>query len=240
MPADLLQSLPDIMVFALTLMVFTYLLGDNPLYRLAVHLFVGVTAGYAVLVAYYNVIHPQMLGPLVVSLSQGLAVLTALPTLLPALFALMLSLFLLLKLSPGASWTNRLGSVATAYLVGVGSAVAIGGAITGTLFPQISATFLSLLPQTELGFSPERMVDHFVIIFGTLATLGFFYYGARVRPGRPPERPPLARPVALVGQVFIGVAFGVMYAGALVASLAFFADRLVAMWSILEPFLGGG
>jgi len=234
---DLLQGLPDLVTLALTLMVFSYLLGDNPFYRIAVHLFVGVTAGYAVLVAYYNVIAPQMLTPLVSSFSQGIAVLTALPALLPALFALMLSLFLLLKLSPA---TTRLGSVATAYLVGVGSAVAIGGAVTGTLFPQASATFLSLFPSNDLGvFSPERMADHIVIIVGTLATLGFFYYGARARPGRPPERPLLAQPVALVGQVFIGIAFGVMYAGALVASLAFFADRVAALWAILEPFVGG-
>jgi hypothetical protein len=238
MPAIILQSLPDILALVLTLMVFSYLVGDNPLYRLAVHLFVGATAGYAVLVAYYTVIAPQMFTPIADSVKQGSTALLSLPTLLPALFGLMLSVFLLLKISPA---TTRLGSVATAFLVGVGSAVAVGGAVTGTLFPQTGATFLSLLPFNQFGvFQAERLIDSLIIIVGTLATLGFFYYGARARPGRPPERHPLAKPVAQVGQVFIGAAFGVMYAGALVASLAFFSDRLVAMWKVIEVFVPHG
>ena len=31
----------------LTLLIFSYLLGDNPLYRLALHLFVGALVGYS-------------------------------------------------------------------------------------------------------------------------------------------------------------------------------------------------
>ena len=33
--------------FILTLLVFSYLLGDNPLYRIAIHLLVGTSAAYA-------------------------------------------------------------------------------------------------------------------------------------------------------------------------------------------------
>jgi hypothetical protein len=31
----------------LTLMIFSYLLGDNPLFRFAIYLFIGVASGYA-------------------------------------------------------------------------------------------------------------------------------------------------------------------------------------------------
>lgn len=31
----------------LTLLIFSYLLGDNPLYRLALHLFIGALVGYS-------------------------------------------------------------------------------------------------------------------------------------------------------------------------------------------------
>ena len=154
----------------------------------------------------------------------------------PALGALLLTAFLLLKLGQA---TSRLGSVATAFLVGVGSAVAIGGAVTGTLFPQTSATFLSLLPGDGLGgIDAEKALESVVIVAGTLATLGFFYYGGRARPGQPGERPALVKPIAVVGQVFIGTAFGVMYAGALAASLAFFAQSVLAVAQFLQPYLG--
>jgi hypothetical protein len=47
------------------------------------------------------------------------------------------------------------------------------------------------------------------------------------------ERPGFIRPVAAVGQVFIGIAFGVMYAGALAASIAIFAERASALWGFV-------
>ena len=34
----------------LTLFIYSYLIGDNPLYRISVHLLVGVSAAYAVVV----------------------------------------------------------------------------------------------------------------------------------------------------------------------------------------------
>jgi hypothetical protein len=40
-----------------------------------------------------------------------------------------------------------------------------------------------------------------------------------------------------VGQAFIGVAFGVMYAGALAASVAVFAERSSAVWSFVTTLV---
>lgn len=45
---------------ALTLMVFSYLLGNNPLYRLAQHLFVGVSIGYVTLLLLSNLVFIQV------------------------------------------------------------------------------------------------------------------------------------------------------------------------------------
>ncbi|MFQ5886612.1 MAG: hypothetical protein ACE5II_05205, partial [Anaerolineae bacterium] len=44
----------------LTLMVFSYLVSDNPLYRLAEHLFVGSALGYAIVVAIQDVLLPRL------------------------------------------------------------------------------------------------------------------------------------------------------------------------------------
>jgi hypothetical protein len=228
----MLDTIGSVLGFALTLCIFSYLLGDNPLYRIAVSIFVGAAAGYAVIIAWYTVISPQLFAPL----SLGNFMSFRFELIGPALGALLLTAFLLLKLGQA---TSRLGSVATAFLVGVGSAVAIGGAVTGTLFPQTSATFLNLLPNDASGVDfLEKAISNGVIIAGTLATLGFFYYGGRVRPGGTTERPAIAKPIAVVGQVFIGTAFGVMYAGALAASLAFFAQSVMTVAHFLQPYLG--
>jgi hypothetical protein len=119
-----------------------------------------------------------------------------------------------------------------ALMLGVGAAVAVGGAITGTLIPQTGAAFVSLLPFEAGDRWLELAVEGALTVLGTLATLGFFWYGGRSEPGSPVQRAPLARPVAAVGEVFIAVAFGVVYAGALAASVAIFSERLAALAAV--------
>lgn len=212
----------------LTLLVFSYLLGDNPLYRLALAIFVGAAGGYAGALAVNNVLFPKLIEPMLSGdlTARGYA---GVP--------LILSLLLLFKLQPTISgW----GNTATAFLVGVGAAVAVGGAVTGTLFPQVAATSLALIP---INLPPganaaEYLVDTAVIIGGTLTALLYFYFGAVPEPGAPPSRPFYIAPLAWVGQVFITIAFGTLYAGALAASLALLSARLVFIWDIVRQFAG--
>ena len=44
----------------LTLMVFSYLIGDNPLFRFAIYLFIGVSSGYAAAVVLRSVLLPKI------------------------------------------------------------------------------------------------------------------------------------------------------------------------------------
>ena len=50
--------------FLFTVLIFSYLLGDNPLFRIGTYIFVGVTAGYVAAVAMWQVIYPRLLYPL--------------------------------------------------------------------------------------------------------------------------------------------------------------------------------
>ena len=49
--------------FVLTVFVLSYIWGDNVLFRIATHLFVGVAAGYVTIVVIQNIILPQMIWP---------------------------------------------------------------------------------------------------------------------------------------------------------------------------------
>jgi hypothetical protein len=208
----------------LTLALLSYLVADNALFRIAAHLFIGLSAGYAVVLAWHTVILPHLLRLATLGSSSNL--LTAAVTALVSLAGVIGGVLLLLKtLRVG----TRLGSLVVAAMLGVGAAVAVGGAITGTLLPQTAASWVSLLPIDQGDRFVELAVEGVFLVTGTLATLGFFWYGGRAELGSPVQRTPLARPVAAVGQVFIAVTFGVMYAGALAASVAVFAERLDAI-----------
>jgi hypothetical protein len=49
---------------ALTLFIFSFLYKDNPLYKFAEHLFVGVSAGYIVVQQFWQVLFPNLIEPM--------------------------------------------------------------------------------------------------------------------------------------------------------------------------------
>ncbi|HEX7395745.1 MAG TPA: hypothetical protein VF313_12535, partial [Anaerolineaceae bacterium] len=115
--ADLIWGLVG---FFVTLMVFSYILGDNPFFRLVTYLFIGVAAGYVFLTLLEQVMWPKLVLPLF----NG-SLISVIP--------LILGLFLLTKLFPRF---NRLGDIPMAYLVGAGASITMGGLMVGSLIPQ--------------------------------------------------------------------------------------------------------
>ncbi|MEJ5223598.1 MAG: hypothetical protein WHV44_04010 [Anaerolineales bacterium] len=214
-----LELVTGIISFIFTLMVLSYLIGDNPLFRIAIHIFIGVSAGYAAVVAIYQVIMPNLIMPLIIGGTLERILLA---------FPLVLSLLLLLKLSPGAA---RLGNPASAYLVGVGAAVAIVGAVTGTLIPQVTASVMQF--ETSGANALERIFEGSIILVGTVSTLAFFHFGVGAQSTR---RNPLIRLLALLGQVFIGVAFGVLFAGAYAAAVTALIERVQSILNFVMSF----
>lgn len=215
-PMDLAGT---IVGFILTLLIFSYLIGDNPLFRIAVYLFVGITAGLAAVVAWTNVLRPQLLDPLI-SGSQ--------PERLLALFPLALSVLLLLKISRRtATW----GSAASAYLVGIGAATAVGGAILGTLFTQVGA-LINLFDRQALTGGLGVLLESLVIFAGALAAFLSFNFTVREK-AQPAGGPAWMQGVAVTGKVFIVIALGSLFAGVFTASLAAFVER----WQFLGRFV---
>ena len=215
----------------LTLMVFSYLFGDNPAFRSAVHLFIGVSAGLASAVVLRNVILPQIILPLL-NFGDGLAWLWSLGL-------LVFAALLLTKLSPRF---RRLGNLPMAFIVGAGAAAAVGGAVLGTLFPQIEASaglfdLTSFTGQTPfdgfLGF-----INRGIVVIGTLATLSYFHFGARSVPNAPAVRNQAVEASASVGQVFIAVTFGALFAGVFSAALVALIERIGTFFGFIEAILG--
>jgi hypothetical protein len=114
--------------------------------------------------------------------------------------------------------------------------VAVGGALTGTLLPQIAATAVSLSPVRQspggVVLDLEGALSNAIVLVGTVTTLAYFHFGARPRAGEAPARPVWVVPFARVGEIFLAVAFGALYAGALAASLTALIDRTVFLQQI--------
>ena len=213
--ADLVTGL---VAFLLTVMVLSYLIGDNPFFRFAIHLFVGVAAGYAGAVAWHQVLWPKLFRPIVFG--------TLVERLL-AVIPLLLGILLLAKLSPRAA---RLGNPAMAYLVGVGAAVAIGGAVLGTIFPQTMAT-MNLFTPDSTGLA-EKLFEGSIVLVGTITTLVYFQFGARATPAGP-QRGKFIQALGWIGQIFVGITFGALFAGVYAAAMTAFIERIHFLWTFL-------
>jgi FtsH-binding integral membrane protein len=198
-------ELIDLIAVVLTILVLSRIVGDNPLFRVAQYLFVGVSLGLAFVVVYH-----QVLRPAVSALAAG-------SPLAPARYGvpLLLGLLLLPRITrqQGSSW---LANVPLALVFGVGGALAIGGAIAGTLIPQLLDT------ARPLGNDPAQMIGVVVLALGTILTLSAFYYTV-------PQQSGGGRFVAfatLTGHWLLMIAFGFFFASAVQTYLAALTERL--------------
>jgi hypothetical protein len=208
----------------LTLMVFSYLIGDNPLFRVAVYLFIGVASGYAAAVVWNNVLLPR--------LSQVLAGFNPL-VILPLLFALSL----LAKLLPRISW---IGNFAMAVLVGVGAAAAIGGALIGTLMPQAQAAIdgFDILSAGSGLEVVSRLVGGVIMLGGTVFTLASFHFSAGRAADGAPQRNRIIEGIAWVGRIFIAITLGVLFAGVYMSAITAMIERLSFVLNFIRGLVG--
>jgi hypothetical protein len=202
--------------FVLTIFTLSYIWGDNVLFRIATHLFVGVAAGYVTIVVIHNVILPHLFWPFLEGdRSEKIF----------AILFLILSVLMLTKISPRL---NTLGNPAIAYLVGVGAAAAIGGAVIGTIFPQVSKSIDV--------FFENNIFDAFLIFVGTLSTLLYFQFGIRRKNNddEEPQRPIWMDTISKIGQFFIAVTFGALFSGVYLAAITALIERASFLWNLIR------
>jgi hypothetical protein len=207
--------------FLLTLMILSFVFGDNPFFRVASYLFVGVSAGYTAVLLIYNVIWPRLVMPI---MSGDL--LAAIP--------LGLGLLLAFRLAPGLS---RAGNISMAYLAGAAAAVAVGGAVFGTLLGQTRGAINAFDVSGVATGGEYHLVEAIILLVGTVSTLVYFQFSARSRQGQPPRRPAALEALAQFGQVFIAITLGSLFAGVVAAALVALIERLGFLQQTIFSYL---
>lgn len=232
------ELIASFLASVLTIMVLSYLIGDNPLFKLAMHLLIGVAAGYAGAVAVHNVLIPGLVQPI---LDAGLSGLLDVQLIIAVIIPLALTILLFLKVSPS---TARYGTISIVLLVGVGAAVIVGGAITGSIIPLTNDSMQSLNPNVinqltgETGV--ERLLTVIIVMIGTLTSLLYFRFSVRKTDAETPfaivagyRIPGPLSWLRGIGAGFIAITFGVMYAGAVAATLIILAERVQFIWDTI-------
>ncbi|MBG0771218.1 MAG: hypothetical protein H0S82_05885, partial [Anaerolineaceae bacterium] len=154
--------------FLLTVMILSYLIKDSLFFRLAAYMLIGLTAGYLVVLLVNRVLLPHLIWPMgEASWSERLWL----------LIPIVLGLLLLIGQIPRLAQLSR---IPLAYLTGLSAAIAIGGAVFGTLVPQGQAVLDAFDPYRIYADSQLvwlRILDAGVMILGVVGTLSYFHFG---------------------------------------------------------------
>jgi hypothetical protein len=144
------MDIGTIIAAALTLCIFSFLYRDNPFYRFAEHLLVGISVGYVLVIALNTTIMPKLINPV---FRDG-----RFDYIIPGL----LGVFMLLRFYPKYAWLSR---ISIALIIGAGAGVAIPATIQAKLFAQMQ--------DTMTGFAS---VDGIIVFLGIVTTLVYFFF----------------------------------------------------------------
>jgi hypothetical protein len=197
-----------------TLGVYTILYRENPISRLCEHVFVGLGAGYLLLIAWaYNLL-PKWWTPMVVERKWY----WVFPALVGLLFYFIYSRRLV--------WLARL-------VIGIFLGVA-----SGTFFreffpllsPQIAGSFKSLLPESGVAWGTV-ISTHWLSLVILLTVMSYFFFSIPYErgPGRALSR------VSVLGRWFLMIAFGAMFGNTVMARISLFIGRV---YFLLNDWLG--
>ncbi len=140
-----------------TLMIFSFLYRDNPFYKFAEHVFVGVSTGYGIVLMWFQILRPNLLDRLVPPVDAVRQQLFRAGELAPEAYAtapismgqrlahgqfiyyvfLTLGVLMLFKISRKFHWLSRWP---LAYVIGAFAGIQIIQAAQGALVPQLEAT----------------------------------------------------------------------------------------------------
>ena len=189
---------------ALTLCIFSFLYKDNPFYRFAEHLFVGVSAGYYIILNFWTVIVPNLWEPLMKTMgnaggSAGMGSLF-LPRLgdyriflaIPGI----LGLLLFTRLFGKIGWMSRW---ALAVIIGVYAGIRTTGAAQADFIAQVEGSIKALWIPGEIGTS----LNAIIFSIGIITSLLFFFYSR--------EHKGALGVASKVGIAFLMVSFGAGY-----------------------------
>jgi len=182
----------------LTLAILSFLYRDNPIYKMAESLLIGVSIGYTLVIVWSSTLMDLLFKPL---FSDGH-------------YAFVLPLVLgLLMFGRFFAKTSYLSRIPIAVMIGSGAGVAIPVMLEARTLKQMSATVTPLI--TESGF-PD--VSAIVVIVGVLTTLSYFYFSR--------EHKGALGTSAKIGTYFLMIFFGATFGYTVMSRMSTFIGRM--------------
>mgnify|MGYP001475138193 CR=1 FL=1 len=226
----------------LTLAIFSFLYKDNPFYKLAEHLFVGISAGYWMSMFFWTQIQPNLFGRLWPAnhytdsgIWYGIYDLMSIVanSVFPDggidkghdlhiiyLIPLILGTMMLLSVYKPFNWMARWG---IAYTVGMAAGLRAYGYLSSNVLGQVKGTIMPLV-NTEIPFFDllgKSHFNNFIILLGTVTGLLYFYFSK--------EHKGIFGKITKTGIYFLMISFGASFGFAVMGRISLLIGRFVEL-----------
>jgi len=226
------EAVGVIIAAALTLVMYSFLYRDNPLFKIAENLYVGVGLGYGVIISWRESLRPEIYDPFF-----GAPTAPALwEAILHRSFPILLGVLLLTRLSRKHAWLSR---YTYALMIGWGAGVGIVVFTDTYVLQQLEAAAKPLQEGVSSGaaaFSSAwwghlgSVAGAAAVLIGTVCVLFYFFFS--VRHGK------VGQKVSKVGIWFLMVSFGASFGYTVMGRLSLLIGRvrfLMFEWLQIPP-----
>jgi hypothetical protein len=134
----------------LTLFIFSFLYRDNPFYKFAEYLLVGISVGYLIVISIKTIVLPKLYYPI---FREGDFL-----YLIPGI----LGIFMFLRFFPKLSWLSR---ISMALIIGAGAGVSIPAVLQAQIYTQMKASMGSY-----------TSVNNIIVTLAVITTLSYFFF----------------------------------------------------------------
>jgi hypothetical protein len=186
----------------LTLAIFSFLYKDNPFYKFAEHLMVGVSAGYWVILLYFNTFKPNVIE----RLQQGKWW---------YIFPVFLGVLMWTRLSRKSAWISR---YPLAFYIGIATGVAIPLEMKAKIIEQLngSVDLITFMHSTRATLTAD--INNILILIGVITALVYFFFSK--------EHKGMTGRLAQIGIGVLMVGFGASFGFTVMARVSLLIDRL--------------
>ncbi len=203
----------------MTLAVLSFLYRDNVVYKLSESVFIGVSAAYWMIVSFWTVLVPNLMGKLLPRLTQS----WAMPGLSPVhdehwwinIVPLVLGAMLLWRLAPKGTWISRWP---LAFIIGTTAGLKLVSFLQADFLSQIRASIKPLLVVDANGSIVWLdSISSTLLLVSMLAALTYFFFSW--------EHKGVFGKVSRVGVLVLMITFGAAFANTVMARIALLGIR---------------
>ena len=187
----------------MTLCILSYLYGDNPFYKIAEHIFVGVSAGYIFALTWWDQIWPNLFGRLFPGyVDAGFEFSPS------YIIPLILGIFMLFRLIPSLSWLARFP---IAYIVGMAAGLKV--------YVYINSNILMQIQNSAIDFSKSggEIFNHILVLLGVISALVYFFFSK--------EHKGTVGVISKIGIYFLMIKFGASFGFAVMGRISLLIGR---------------